>query len=491
LVSQLKTAALKNRRVQDLILHPVVWITIALIIGAFIGSQAMGPASQRYIKLGIVLAFLYVVVRYPMYISTGLFMMIYTLPTILWFGDTNTLLIFILTIAWVIKYGMRMENPPQKTFLDWFIFVYILVHIASMYQIETTVQLIKTLRALTHLLMPIFVFYIIVNGARSKHRLLVLTEVFTASMVFVLITAIMEKYFPSVRYLPEWYLSFEGQELFGEEGAHRAMGIFRTHGLLSDACAISVIIQIYLASYFSGRPWLRFYHGVVAMMSLVILMMTGNRGGIIVLVMGLVHFLWVFRKGLSFSKVFSGTVLIIAGITVTELVLSGEKGNVTLLTRLAETEFTNFIPDTRRGLWPYIWDHILEKPLTGYGAYFDIDYFRTVKGRIAWPHNSYLFYFLTVGIFGLLFYLAMVVRLVVKTMPGHGLSLARTSLAHGLMAVYHINVVQFLVSELRTDHQRPNVRAMYMWFLYALLVLAYYIWKRERQDAPKVPLSGR
>ena len=94
------------------------------------------------------------------------------------------------------------------------------------------------------------------------------------------------------------------------------------------------------------------------------------------------------------------------------------------------------------------------------------------------------------GLFGALIYVALVLRLVGKTFPKRALNMKKATLAEGLVVIYHINVVQFLIGELRTDHQRPDVRVFYMWFLFGLLALAYYLRQRERRDAPKVALPG-
>ena len=492
MVSQIKEAAVKNRRIQDLILHPAVWITLALIIGAFIGSQAAGPASQRYIKLGLVMIFLYVVVRYPIYIPIGIFMIVYLVPTILWIGNSNILFIFILAVVWAVKFGMRLEDSPRRTFLDGLIFLFVTAHIASLMHVTTTEILLKSFTSLLHLLMPIFVFYMIINVARSSTRLLFLTQMFNLSMAIVLITAILERYFPNIRYLPEWYLKWRSADMFGPEVVRRSMGIFRSHDLLSDACALCVIMQLFMVVYFRHRRWLSLTHALVGALAVFILMMTGNRGGLIALVVGLGYFLFVFGKGIRFGHLLSGIALIVGIIFVTEIVVGSEEGNVTLLSRMTSTTFEGLIPDTRSYIWHYIWDHIMESPLWGHGPYFDTEIYRTSQGRVAWPHNSILFYFLTLGVFGALIYAIFLFRIITKTRPGCGYSLKRVTLAKGLAIVYHINMVQFLVGEMRTDHQRPDVRVNYMWFIYGLAVLSYYLWKKEREEAERrVSLPGR
>ena len=487
---QLKEAELRGRRIQDIILSPWLWIAGAALAGLFLGSLSIGPANQRYIKLGLGLILGYLVLRFPVYISAGIFIIVYTLPTVLWLGNTNILFLLCLTIVWVIKYGLRIEASPKKTFLDWAIFLYILAHLVSVFQMRTG-DLDNTVRSLLHLLSPLLLFYIVVNAARTTKRLELLAQAFTFSMAFVYFTAIMERFFHSITYIPSWYLWGQGS-IYGEAQVFRAMGIFRTHGLLSDACALCLILQIFLVAYYRRNRFLASYHVVIGIVSMSILMLTGNRGGLLALAFGLVYMLWIFNKGIKVRHLVTGALIIGGIILISEWILSAQEGNITLISRLIATEFNeNYIPDTRKDGWPAIWELIMQKPIAGHGPYYDLLYYRSIDNHMGWPHNAFLFYFVTIGLFGVLIYIILLTILIFKTFPGRGHSMAQASLAKGLAIVFHVNVIQLTIGELRTDHQRPDVRVIFMWVIYSLAVLAYYLWREERQSKSPVNLPAK
>lgn len=324
-----------------------------------------------------------------------------------------------------------------------------------------------------------------------------MVEMLTIGMVWVCFTAFMEQFLPNVKYLPEWYLSVTRAEyLFADLGG-RAGGIFRSHDMLSDTMAVMSILQIYLASYYRHRPWLRAYHWCLAILFVYTIPLTGNRGGLAALVAGLFYFLFVYYREVSLKRIFIGLLILSLVLLIGEMTATYDV-DATLLVRVIETRFERGIPDTRLVVWSLAWELIKEAPIFGHGPFFDVRD-GLLGERIMWPHNAWLFYFYTTGLVGLSAFLFLCWRVVRKTWVGMGLKVAEISCARGLSATLHIGIVQFFVGQLRTDHQRGDVFAYFMWILFALGILARSLYDQERREEPKinvdapplVPFAGR
>jgi O-antigen ligase len=175
----------------------------------------------------------------------------------------------------------------------------------------------------------------------------------------------------------------------------------------------------------------------------------------------------VFRREFSWKRVFIGLIAFLGLMLIGEKTLGRFEGNITLLTRVAGTYIERGIPDTRRVAWTYVWDRIMERPILGHG-----------------PHNAFLFYFFSIGLVGLPTYLYLVWRVLRRTWDRGGFRIGEAPFSRGMMAVCHVGVVQFLIGQLRTDHQRGDVYIFFMWILFALGILASEVWRASGDAGP-------
>jgi len=484
---------LRGGRLQDLLLHPLVWVLGAGVVGLALGYQYPG-LDLRLFKLLIAGAYLFILVRFPLYVGLGVYLILYTAPTAIWIGSTNFIFVMLITIIWIIRISMRVDPPPRRTYLDWAIIVYLLTHVIASVGISDQHELVKTLNVMRHMTTPIVLFYLIVNVAYSEKRLSFLVQFLTFSMIFVCYTAFMERFFPTVEWMPRWYLAtIQYVHIFAGPTAYRISGIFRSHALLSDSAAIVTILQIYLAIRAKDRPWLRAFHWAVAFICLYTISISGNRGGLILFVVGFAYFLVIFSKEISWKRAFIGLLIVATALQVGEMTLAGFEGDPTLLTRMIQTRVERGIPDTRRVVWNWIWPQIWEKPVFGHGPFYDIMEMR-VKGVSRWPHNALLYYVWTVGFVGLTSFLYLVWRCIRRTWVGQGLRIGEVSYLRGLTAALHIGIVQFMLGQMRTDHQRPDVFVYFMWIIIGLGILSRDLWedeKREKEgEVPKVPVTS-
>lgn len=473
---------LPGRKLRGLLLHPGLWAAVAAAIGLGMGLM-VERFRLRYFKLIIGALFALAVLRLPTYLGVGLFLVVCSYPASLWIGDTNLAFILFLLVVWLVRVALGREEQPTRTYLDWAILFYIGALALSLVHVESGRELGDSWVVLRHILTPIGMYFLIVNAGRSERRLLVLTEAFLFGVTTVFFSVFMQRYYPGLSWLPRGYLgSPSGARLFGTQaGAIRLGGVY-THALLSDVTAIAFVIRIYLAAYYRRNAWMRAYHWFFALLSAYVLSMTGNRGGLLVLLGGMAIYLWTFRRQYTLTRVVAGAALVAVALVGSEFLLFRFQTEGSLLGRLFRTQLVRGIPETRLGAWDFVWNRIAESPWIGHGPVYPIG--ETIQGvRANWPHNAYFYYLYTAGVVGLLAFLVICWRVVRHTRAGHGFAVRDISLARGLTAVFHVSVLQFLAGQMRTDHQRRDLYVYVMWTVFALAILAREVWDSERSGA--------
>jgi len=483
---ELADGELRGQRIQDWLNHPIAWLVLAALVGAFLGSFA-GGFGQRQTKLLLGLGYLLVLFRFPTYVGAALFLVLYAFPTPIWIGDTNFVFVTFVTVSWLVRMGIGLEERPRRTYLDWAIFAYLAAHLLSLTQVDRPEAMNRSLLALRHLTMPILFYYALVNAGRSERKLLFCARALTVSAIVLYFAAFMQRFAPGVAFLPRWYLSPLGSPDVFAAAAQQRIGGVLTHALMGDFAAVICVVQIYLAIRARGTPLWRALHWVLVAVSIYVVSLTGNRGALIALVAGLLLFGWVFRREITAPRILVGLIALFGVLMLGERTLGRFEGNITLLTRMFDTYVERGIPDTRRQSWSYVWQRIADRPWLGHGPFYPLEGL-SLSGKAAWPHNAFLFYFFSIGLVGLPTYLFLVGRVLKRTWVGHGLEVGRASFARGFAAVMHIAVVQFLIGQLRTDHQRADVFVYLMWILFALGILAREVWedeKRRRIPAPQ------
>ena len=133
-------------------------------------------------------------------------------------------------------------------------------------------------------------------------------------------------------------------------------------------------------------------------MTLVAILATANRGAGVGFAVALVLGLLLFRSRMRFHVQVLVVLFSVGLFLGAQLVLEKYTVAASLFDRFTATEFQGFVPDTRKDTWGPALQGALQKPFIGHGPWYDPG-----EGleRKLWPHNGYLFYFYTIGIFGL------------------------------------------------------------------------------------------
>jgi O-antigen ligase len=201
-------------------------------------------------------------------------------------------------------------------------------------------------------------------------------------------------------------LEIEGNRL-GDDP--RLKGPFGAIGLTAEYLVLSTLLIAFVSVYRvpgHSKPSLV----ALGTLNFLFLVATGNRGGFIVLIGGGLLFLYMFRDKLSIKTTINTLIVGALTLAVASFVTINYTKFDRLYDRLEATEFQGAMPDTRATTWRSAWERIMEKPVLGHGPRLrlsnDGDSLYRGHVQITFPHNLYLYLLYTVGVVGMIAYLA-------------------------------------------------------------------------------------
>jgi len=264
-------------------------------------------------------------------------------------------------------------------------------------------------------------------------------------------------------------LEIEGNRL-GEDP--RLKGPFGAIGLTAEYLVLSTILIAFVSLYrVPGHRKLSLV--ALGTLNCLFLVATGNRGGFLLLFGGGLLFLYMFRDKLSIKTTINTLIIGALALSAASYVTIKYTRFDRLYERLEATEFEGAMPDTRVSVWRPALEHIPEKPVLGHGPRLrlstDGDSVYRGHDQIHTPHNLYLYMLYTVGVVGMVAYLAFfgsIARRYWKNASwssGDELSDGMTKLA--LVIVVIIAVDQFKIEFLRFG------TVDYLQFIFALLAI--------------------
>jgi hypothetical protein len=252
----------------------------------------------------------------------------------------------------------------------------------------------------------------------------------------------------------------------------RLAGPFGAIGLTAEYLVLSTMFIAFVSAYRvpgHSKPSL----AVLATLNFLFLVATGNRGGFLVLLGGGLLFLYMFRDKLSIKTTINTVIIGVLALSAASYVTVNYTKFDRLYDRLDATEFEGAMPDTRATTWQTSWEFIVQKPVLGHGPELLLS--KSGDGlfrghvQITYPHNLYLYLLYTVGVVGLVAYLAFFGSIVrrywrnASWRSGNELSDGMTKLA--LLMVTIIAADQLKIEFLRF------VTVDYLQFVFALLAI--------------------
>jgi hypothetical protein len=397
------------------------------------------------------------------------------------YGSMNTVLTYMLAGAFLLQH--RLNKAPLIG-----VFALIgLVYMLAMSQVPAALRF-GSILYLFSISSGFLMFYVIYNTIRSTRdihyfmTLLVIINVMVTLYCYIQLAAGGRQ------------IAMFGVQEFAltqnriTEMDRRLAGPFSAVGITAEFLVIQILLMGYLAMHMvkRSRRWL-LYGLIIA--DLAFLVATGNRGGVISLVIGSIIMLIVFRKELGGARLLVAAIgglglFIAVGIVViqtTEFDL--------LYERFVSTEFRGVMPETRSDIWTETIERIAEKPIIGHGPRVQFDPETLMLARLDWitghPHNLYLFLLYTVGIVGLVAYLVLFAGIFRRLWQARSYRFP-DKLVQGLPKLGIVLVVVFLIDQIKVEFLRFTLAdyQQYMFSLWGFLLAAAAVLRQEARTEP-------
>ncbi len=441
-------------------LYPLVALMlIGLVVAVFyvVGFQV----GMRWVKLLMGLTLVGAISVSRLSVGLGLFLIASLFPAFIVIGPTNFPLSVLMFAFWLIKASIGREARPARTPCDIPLFVLTVAYAISWVNVERTPFAMQQAWYYTqNHIGSLMIFYMAYASVREERDVLILIRFMQIMALIIYGTALLEV---TAGIAILGLGTVKGALYRFGESYVRAGGMFGSHDMLADFCSMNIPLHLFLI--FRSRSTLgRLIYYMISVLCLAVMFMTSNRGGFIGFSVGLVYLGFLLRKEIG-GKALAGAAaigaLVIAAI---DTILRKTGKTISVIDRLAGTEFYGVLPETRVGVFRHFKERIAEHFWLGEGPYYRL---RTAESTefITWPHNALAYYWVTVGILGMVAFAVLMVQILAKSWQEKARRLGEGR-AQELLLILHVMMVVFLVTEQRTDFQRGFVFTYYIFFLF-------------------------
>ncbi len=457
------------RSVEFLRTH-VFWL-VGLGVAYILGGQIVSP-NKRGIKGLLGAGLVTLLLLAPPAFGLSFFIIMFPFPAYTSFGSTNTMIVFLITMFWLLRVSTGELRPRGKTMLDGILVANVIMLVISQYNAPNAQWFREGMLNMFFYFSAYMAMYLTYNLVDDERDLDRVAFAVTIMALLVFVTVIVEVFFPYATIIPGW---IGVRYTYGARDIRRMAGVVGGHDSLADMCAILfplLLFRLYRATTVTRRV----LYSVVLILDIFALVSTANRGGLIGLAFAFAYLLWLTRREFKIVRYTFVFVALFTILPLFDFYISTYKDGDSILNRMASTEVgANFVPDTRTEVWALGWAAFKEHVFVGHGLYFD---YRV----IAQPHNGYLWSLITVGILGTIPFVLVLIKLLWESSKRMRGNLERGSFASGLLTVLHVQIATFVIVQIRTDYQRSPCYVYMMWVIFGLTLVCMRIVDEERRQ---------
>lgn len=441
-------------------------LLLVIGIGVMMGVQYISPNKR---VLSVLTAFLMFGLAWRLNIIYGLGIMAIALPfpRTTTFGNTNIYLVALMLVIWLLRVSLRQSPPPHRSPIDAPLVMLFISYVVSFYNIEAA-DLAFGLGNFVMMASTWLMFYLVASIPQTRSDFERLLGFQTISVLLVCLVAIFEMTHPGQTLVPGWIefksISSPDAVAFGI----RVGSSFYDYELLCEYCALHVLLILFLFLR-ADSILLRTAYGGLLVLVVFVMFATVTRGGIIALGIGILYLLWLTRRRLTMVGVTITAGAVAAGLIGMNWFVSTYTRTGNMFERLAGSTVVGLVPDNRSVVWPAAWNRIFEHPFLGHGPYYS-----PLSGaRIySWPHSLYLYIANNVGFIGFAIFAWLLWILFRITWPTTD-DLRHPNSLRSFMIIAHVQLVVFLVDEVKIEYLRNGIYAFQIWMMLALMVAAH------------------
>jgi hypothetical protein len=421
------------------------------------GTGLMAVAILMRLRLDALLIAIVFLLPFPIFISTG---------GRDW-GTLSTLSIYLLATLWVASHffqrTQRLSGETQTLgAVKGPITLLLVAYLLSMINTPGDL-LLPALRGLSSVGSSVLLFAMIATGIREERTLLYFVHFLSVSGLIQGAIALWVAFSPDHTgwlqiFAPRDYEIAATTTLEGS----RVRTTINDYELLAEYFVLLMPLQVYMVM---TGPTLRsrILHGAAGMLGIVGLLLTGTRGAVVALALGLVLFLAIFRP----YRVGWRPLAVVATVGlffyfVSDFIVTNVAFVAPLFDRLLNTQLVDWVPETRVFVWQQILERIPEQLWIGHGPY------RVELVGLLDPHSLYLNYLYAVGLAGLIAFVWFIFLVLKRAFQVLRVR-AEESICWGLTVAASISVVIFLIDEIKITYLRQSYMQEFCWALFGLI----------------------
>lgn len=429
------------------IILPVLWIIFFLLLMVFCLVLRSSSYLVNFLIVILPMATLpYVVLGWPLVFINKYFIC----------RSSVVFLVFLLFSVWIANLSLYPRNVPVKlpflgriTFLlaTFFWGFFYVPHAERMGLLQTCLVLISC----------IMLFYFIINHLTDVNKLDTVLKI----LVF---SCCLQLFFSLPAYF--YYINIKGFTVL------RIEGILRDYELFAEFLAIHIPLMLFFIRR-AERTTSKMLLIVLMFLAVTVLISTQTRGAVIALIIGMSYYFLRMSNALSLGRVLR---FVIIGLSMAALAV----GLLTwflpqtagIMLRFYSTDISTF--DTRSVVWQEFARAFVKKPILGYGAVYDFGSY------LFYPHSTFFYYLLSVGILGLSAYLFFVWGL-------FRVSFNNERLAKNDRMLFEVSIVLtsmliiFFIDSFKIEYTRYSNYQLYIWVLFALIFVLSNIISRKKR----------
>ncbi len=470
----------RGRQVLGGLLDRLGAIVLVLTMGWLLGTQYFTP-NKRVIAVSVAVVLFGITWWSGTAVGLGVMLLALPYPRVTVFGNTNLAFALFLLILWLLRVSQRRAPRPHSTPVDAPLLALFIAYVVSFYNVEARDLLRYALPIFEGFVGGMLVFVLITRNLHSEEDFRRLLSFQAVSVLTVGLLAIFELTHPNQQFIPGWIQFGTGGGAI-EEIQIKGMRVgsaFFDYELLSEFCALNGLLVAFMllrAKSLIGRV----VFGGLLVLDVFVLFATVTRGALIALAIGLGYLLWIVRRRLNF-------VMLVTTIAIVVALFGGMDFYVGHFTRSAsvsarftqERQFVGIVPADRLESWTHAFERMLEHPFIGHGPYYSA---RTGLRLWTWPHCLYLLVGNNVGFIGLGIFLWMLWTLFRLSRPPTD-DLRRGPYLQSYLIIARVQMVVFLIDEIKIEFLRNANYQFQIWVMFALLVAAQQVDRAMRQNA--------
>lgn len=466
------------------VLDTIFLSILFLILTIFICLCFINPGAQTIKTLllySLLLVFMSVKQEYIIYITCFTLYFSYYLR---YLGSTTNgiicISVFTLLLRSVIEkqsiISMKLIKKNPFILPSFILLICYLISFARVYK-STSSSLVEYHFTFISGIIFVFIFsYLIIGFVNTKERIIALLQILIAMLVLNLLFGLITLIFPSFTLLSGYLESKTLEVGVGSDKAIRLGGITFHYEAYAEYLMMAIVFGTALLMKIKLQFNKLFFCLILLLLCSIELLLTNTRGALITVLIGILLPI-VFNKNSSLGKkIYILLVVVICGISVTFIAeITGMLKIVERFSSFGGSDSNAMSVSNRDIVWARAIAKIMQDKYLGSGPSFYPSTTYVLKfddpTLPLWPHNLFLLIIATIGIYGLIAYLFLFIKMIV-------LWVKVKNIADNYVKYFYyslgIALLMFLIDAQKYDgFLRETVSYFYfMWFLIAFFFSA-------------------